>query len=120
MVTVSTWPASTQETNSLKGTSTGLRWKFDEKFQTTTPTTTTTSQNTRLFKVEFNIASKAPLAPQCQDYHGGRIACDSKRLTHDVPGHPGNSPVLVGHDRHERALVARHVTIHEHILQFLV
>src|SRR5689334_16968420 len=46
-------PASTEDMNSLKLTSRGPCWNLVEKFQIITPTTTSTTQNTRLFNVEF-------------------------------------------------------------------
>jgi hypothetical protein len=39
--------------NALKSRSLGCCWNLVEKFQITTPTTTSTTQNTRLFNVEF-------------------------------------------------------------------
>ena len=55
MTTRATWPASTHAMNSLKLADVSLRWNLDEKFQTSTPTATRTIQNTRLFRVEFNL-----------------------------------------------------------------
>src|SRR5437762_9548676 len=46
-------PASTEDMNSLKLTSRRPCWNLVEKFQIMTPTTTRTTQNTRLFNVEF-------------------------------------------------------------------
>src|SRR3954467_4087703 len=53
MVTPATVPESTQEMNSLNEAVRSCDWNFVEKFQMRTPTTKSTTQNNRLFNVEF-------------------------------------------------------------------
>ncbi len=58
IVTFSMLPASAHDMNSLKVTVRSCCWNFVEKFQISTPTTTSTTQNNKLFNVEFNLASQ--------------------------------------------------------------
>ena len=44
--------------NSLKLTGVSFRWNFEEKFQTRATRTAIATQKTRLFTVEFNVASR--------------------------------------------------------------
>src|SRR5690606_2538556 len=53
MVTFSILPASSCCTNSLNGWTVSRVWNDIEKFQTSTPATTSTIQNSRLLSVEF-------------------------------------------------------------------
>ncbi len=53
IVTRATLPLSTHDMNSLKLTDRSCCWNFVEKFQMSTPTTTSTIQNSKLFRVEF-------------------------------------------------------------------
>jgi hypothetical protein len=71
IVTRATWPASTADMKSLKATGLLLVWNFVEKFHTTTPTTTRTIQNTRLFSVEFK--SCLPEARAGSGYPAGAL-----------------------------------------------
>ncbi len=71
IVTVATWPESTQLMNSLKLTGNSFRWNRDEKFHTRATRTIIATQKTTLFTVVFNTSSRRLifLAPQGQDYH---------------------------------------------------
>jgi hypothetical protein len=53
MVTPATVPESTHWMNSLNEAVRSWDWNFVEKFQMSTPTTKSTTQNNRLFNVEF-------------------------------------------------------------------
>ena len=53
IVTRATLPESAHDMNSLKLTACSCGLEFVEKFQIRTPSTTSTTQNTRLFSVEF-------------------------------------------------------------------
>ena len=53
IVTLATWPVSTWVMKLLKLMASSLLWNRVEKFQTRTPTTTSTIQNSRLLRVEF-------------------------------------------------------------------
>jgi hypothetical protein len=48
-----TFPDSTDAMNSLNDKRESRVWYFVEKFQMSTPTTTSTIQNSKLFRVEF-------------------------------------------------------------------
>ncbi len=60
-VTLATWPESTQAMNSLKSTDRSRGENAVWKFQTTTATMASTSQNSRLLRVEFT--PRLPLFP---------------------------------------------------------
>ena len=62
---------------------------------------------------------RANLSPQGQDYHGLRVGGHPERLPDDVARDPGDAALRIDHDRHPRALVARHLAIDEHVLQLL-
>jgi hypothetical protein len=53
IVTPATLPESTIEMNSLNDAVRSCDWNFVEKFQMRTPTTKSTTQNNKLFNVEF-------------------------------------------------------------------
>ena len=58
IVTVATWPESTQLMNSVKLTFDSVRWKRDEKFHTRPTRTSMATQKTTLFTVVFNTSSR--------------------------------------------------------------
>jgi len=61
IVTRATPPESAHDMNSLKVTVRGEPdWNFVEKFQISTPRTTSAIQNNRLFTVEFNQSLPKP------------------------------------------------------------
>jgi hypothetical protein len=63
IVTRATWPASTAAMNSLKFIGLAGDWNRVEKFHTSTPTTTSAIQKTRLFSVEFKQCPLSSLPP---------------------------------------------------------
>ena len=60
IVTWEIWPLFTCAMNSLNWTGVSFCWNLVETFQITTPTTTSTSQNRRLFTVEFMFPLDLP------------------------------------------------------------
>jgi hypothetical protein len=60
MTTLRTPPESAHDMNSLNEIGRSCCWNFVEKFQMSTPTTTSTTQNNKLFKVEFKPGLPTP------------------------------------------------------------
>src|SRR4051812_1191234 len=98
-------------------------WNLVEKFQMSTPRTTSAIQNNRLFNVEFT--RKSPLGaqpsglPKFQDYHGLRGVGYPKSLVNSVSGDPHNPIGFVDHQRDGVAGGSRDFSIHEVVLQLL-
>src|SRR5258708_19927452 len=79
--------------NSLKEIVRSCCWNLVEKFQISTPTTTSTTQNNRLFSVEFKQGLPRPKRtcshpPNFKDYHGLRGVRYPKPLANSVARHP--------------------------------
>src|SRR6266508_4851917 len=99
-------------------------WNFVEKFQISTPTTTSTTQNNRLFNVEFKqglpgAKRRQSHPPNFKDYHGLRGVRYPKRLVNSVARDPHNPIGRIDHQRHRIAIAARDFAVHEKILHFL-
>src|SRR5258706_1235820 len=110
--------------NSLNEIVRSCCWNLVEKFQISTPTTTSTTQNNRLFNVEFKqglprTKRRCSHPPNFKDYHGLRGVRYPKRLVNSVARHPNNPVRRVDHQGHRVAIAPCHFAIHEKILQFL-
>ena len=91
IVTLETWPVSTWVMKVLKLMAWSLRWNRVEKFQTRTPTTTSTIQNSRLFRVEFT--NGLPTARNSRLPRTLWHSVTRKSRRHGVPGYPDNPAV---------------------------
>ena len=119
MVTASTCPASTQETNSLKLTRLSLRWKLEEKFHTRATTTIRTIQNTRLFKVEFKIASGRIYRLRVKTTTASEWGVTRNGSPTTWPATQAMRPCASTTTGTRETLVARHLPVDEDVLQLL-
>src|SRR4051795_1158603 len=125
MMTFATWPESAACMNSLKVIVFSTCWNFVEKFQMSTPRTTSAIQNNRLFNVEFTRRFPSRSAellglPKFQDYHGLRGVGYPKSLVDSEPRNP-HDPIAGVDDQGDRiAPFSRHFPVHEVVLQLLL
>src|SRR3954452_4460879 len=125
MMTFATWPESAACMNSLKVMVFSTCWNFVEKFQMSTPRTTSAIQNNRLFNVEFTRRFPSRSAellrlPKSQDYHGLRGVGYPKSRVDSEPRNPHDPIAFVDDQRHPIAPFARHFPVHEVVLQLLL
>src|SRR3954447_7671405 len=124
MMTFATWPESAACMNSLKVMVFSTCWNFVEKFQMSTPRTTSAIQNNRLFNVEFTRRFPSRSAellglPKFQDYHGLCGVGYPKSRVDSEPRHPHDPIAFIDHQRDPIAPVARDFPVHEVVLQLL-
>src|SRR5436309_14016240 len=109
--------------NSLNEIVRSCCWNFVEKFQMSTPTTTSTTQNNRLFTVGFKqglpgTKRRRLHPPNFKDYHGLRGVRYPTRLVNSMARDPHDSIGRIDHQPHPVRAPSHDLPVHDRTLQF--